>query len=374
MIRRGHLRTPALLAALLLPAACGSSDPERPPRPDTPLIVTELAAQAAAAPLEPYPSQGGDLPVVKVARSVPALSFAPLDVARAMNFFEYVGVKVEYQELQAGASLAQAVLGGSVELGSSASTEMAAAVARGTDFRAIENVIMMTLQVCVRKDWAAEKGVGPEDDLKARLAALKGAKIAISGPGSVSDRAMRWMVDHYGGLDSDNDVEMVQVGGAAAMSTALDEGRVQAFMLSSPNCQQTRNGMVLVQPTEVEEFKNYVHEVLYGRAEWIEENPDLARRVATAVAMGNNFVRKHPETAIKLLQKTFSKVDPKTIEDSFNSNILPNIPANGTMDEAMWESTNRLLIDTGLIDKPLDVSEGRVWTNSFISIEDAVVH
>jgi NitT/TauT family transport system substrate-binding protein len=374
MIRRGHLRTAALLAALLLPAACGSSDPERPPRPDTPLIVTELAAQAAAAPLEPYPSQGGDLPVVKVARSVPALSFAPLDVARAMNFFEYVGVKVEYQELQAGASLAQAVLGGSVELGSSASTEMAAAVARGTDFRAIENVIMMTLQVCVRKDWAAEHGVGPEDDLKARLAALKGAKIAISGPGSVSDRAMRWMVDHYGRLDSDNDVEMVQVGGAAAMSTALDEGRVQAFMLSSPNCQQTRNGMVLVQPTEVEEFKNYVHEVLYGRAEWIEENPDLARRVATAVAMGNNFVRKHPETAIKLLQKTFSKVDPTTIEDSFNSNILPNIPANGTMDEAMWESTNRLLIDTGLIDKPLDVSEGGVWTNSFISIEDAVVH
>lgn len=376
MLNVRALTLPVVAAFLLGTVACGDSGSGSGPRPFSSgsLIPPDLVAEAKAQPLKPYPSQPGNLPVVRVARSVPALSFAPLDVARSMNFFEYLGVKVEYTELQAGSSLAQAVLGGSVDLGASASTEMVAAVARGTDFLAIENVVMMTLQVCVRKDWAEQHGVSRADPLERRLAALKGAKIAISGPGSVSDRGMRWMVDHYGHLDSNRDVEMIQVGGAAAMSTALDQNRVQAFLLSSPNCQQTRDGTVLIEPTDVTEFKNYVHEVLYGKREWIEQNPDLARRVATAVAMGNNFVLKHPEEAAKLLQQTFSKVQPEIIKQAFEGNILPNIRADGIMTPQMWSSTNDVLIQTKLITKPLDTAEDKFWTNRYLSPPDAKVH
>ena len=119
------------------------------------------------------------------------VSVAALDIARQMNFFEYMGVKVKFTELAAGSTALQALLGGSVDLVDSASVEMAASTARGADVRAIQNTSMMTLQVCVRKDWAAQKGVTASSDLKARVRALDGAKIAISGPGSASNRTMR---------------------------------------------------------------------------------------------------------------------------------------------------------------------------------------
>ena len=43
--------------------------------------------QAEANPLSPYPSQPGNLPKVAVGQSIPALSFAALDIAQEMNFF-----------------------------------------------------------------------------------------------------------------------------------------------------------------------------------------------------------------------------------------------------------------------------------------------
>ena len=360
-----------LLGASALTACGGDEGGEGAEAISGPLVPATLVEQAKKNPTQPYPSQEGELEEVRVARSVPALSFAALDVAREMNFFEYMGVKVEFTELASGSTALQALLGNSVDLVDSASVEMAASSAKGAKVRAIQNTSMMTLQVCVRKDWAAQKGVTPESDLRARVGALKGAKIAISGPGAASDRTMRWLLEKYGGLDPNKDVDMLQVGGAPAMSAALDKNQVQAFMLSAPNCAQAKNGLVLIQPQEVQEFANYVHEVLYGTSKWIEDNPAAATRVATAVSLGNNFLHTHTDTAIEILQKQFSKVDPKVIEDAIRTSILPNVKEGGAMDLGMWENTGKVLLEAGFISSPLEPKEGELWTNEFIRGEEA---
>jgi NitT/TauT family transport system substrate-binding protein len=339
-----------------------------------PLVPDKLVEQAKANPLQPYPSQKGKLPEVRVARSVPALSFAALDLAVAMNFFEYNGVKVKFTELEAGSTALQGLLGGSIDLVDSASVEMAASTDQGADVIALENTSMMTMQICVRKDWAAKKGVDETSDIKDRVRALKGAKIAISGPGSASDRNMRWLLKTYGGLNPDKDVDILQVGGAPAMSGALDENQVQAFMLSAPNCAQSKDGMVLIQPQEVPQFANYIHEVLYGSRDWVEENAGTATRVATAVAMGNNFLLTHTDEAIKLLQKQYSKVDPEVIANAVKDSIIPNVKKHGLMDASMWKNTNKVLTEAGFIKEPLDVGEGQIWTNKYIRKGEAVVH
>ena len=76
----------------------------------------------------------------------------------------------------------QAVSSGSINIGDSASTEIATAAVKGLPLQAIQNTIMMTLQVCVRKAWAQSHGVTPSSPLADRVEALKGANIAITGP------------------------------------------------------------------------------------------------------------------------------------------------------------------------------------------------
>ncbi|MGY4650821.1 ABC transporter substrate-binding protein [Mycobacterium sp. URHB0021] len=368
--------TALIVGTALIVAGCGKDSEAAGPTsaPTGPLVPAPTLQQAEANPLSPYPSQPGNLPKVAVGQSIPALSFAALDIAQEMNFFGFLGVDVDYQQLQAGSTMLQAVSSGSINIGDSASTEIATAAVKGLPLQAIQNTIMMTLQVCVRKAWAQSHGVTPSSPLADRVEALKGAKIAITGPGSVSDTIARWLLKKYTQLDANNDVSLIQVGGAASFAPSLDSDRVQAFILSAPNCQQAKEGEVLIQPTEIETFRNYTHEVLYVRSDWAKKNSDIATRVATAVAMGNNFILKHPTQALEVLQKKYPQVPPSVVAKAFGDNILPNIRGDGKFSEEMWASTGQVLQEGGFIPKPLDVTEGAIWTNNYINVESAKVY
>ncbi|MGH3749410.1 MAG: ABC transporter substrate-binding protein, partial [Micromonosporaceae bacterium] len=201
MPKSRHYVLPVVVGLLMgMLSGCGGDEGGGADAVSGPLVPKKLAEQAAKDPFKPYPSQK-KLENVHLARSIPALSFAPLDLAQRMNFFEYMGVKLKFTELKAGSTALQALLGGSVDLVDSASVEMAASTAQGAEVMAIQNTSMMTMQICVRKDWAEKHGVDTSSELKDKVAALKGAKIAISGPGSASDRNMRWLVDKYAGLN-----------------------------------------------------------------------------------------------------------------------------------------------------------------------------
>lgn len=357
--------------AFALSACSAGNSTQSSAAASTPAAAASGSAAASGGgatfdPSEKLPDASGELKTIKLAQSVPALSFSPLIVALDRNFFGYQGLKVEFVELQSGATALQAIVGGSINLVDSASTEVASAIAKGTDLYAIQNTINMTLQVCVRKDWAQKANVTPDSPLEQRMAALKGATIGITGPGAVSDKAMRYLLTKFGSLDPNTDTTITQVGGASAMAGALDANQIQAFLLSPPNCANTKEGEVLVEPADVPTFKNYTHEVLYGEKKWIEANEDLATRAATAISMGNNYILKYPDQALKILQAQFSKVDPSVIENAFNKTILPQVKEDGKFDSAMWENTNTVLVDAGIIDKPVDTAEGVVWTNKYI--------
>ncbi len=327
------------------------------------------AAPSVAASIDPtasYPSKSGSLPSVTFAQSVPQLSFAPFEIAQNMNFFGYEGVKLQFIQLQSGATSLQAMESGSIDLVDSASTEVATAAAKGLDFEAIENTIMMTLQFCVSKDWAQQHKVTASSTIQQKMAAMKGATIGITGPGAVSDTATRYLLKKYGNLNPDTDTRIIQVGGAAAIPGALDAGQIQGFLLSPPACGQTKNGMVLVDPSQLPEFQNYTHEVVYGSKKWLTANKDLATKVATAVAMGNNFILKYPAAALALLEKDFPKVAPSVVETSFNDTIKPQIKPDGKFDASMWQNTMQVFADMGIVKQALDTSEGGVWTNAYI--------
>jgi len=369
------------LAAGLALSACGGSAaapsgpaPASLAAPASAKPATSAAASASAKPAASAAASAaakpatGNLPSVRIAQSVPTLSFAPLVVARDLGYFEKQGVKLEFTQLQSGATAQQALIGGSVDFVGSASTEVVAAQAQGAPVQAVEGLIKMTLEVCANKKWMDGKGVTPSSSLEQRMAAFKGATIGITGPGAVSDRAMRWLLQKYGKLNPDTDTTIVTTG-ADALTTGLQAGRLQGFLQSPPNCEvaaKDGSAEVLVKPGDVPEFGNYIHEVLYTTSTWASGHKDLASKSATALAMGNNYLLQHPQEGQAVIQKAMSAVPQDIVQNAMKDIILPQIPKDGKMSEDMWTATNTVLLESGMIKQALDVKDGKVWTNSYI--------
>jgi NitT/TauT family transport system substrate-binding protein len=342
------------------------------PRTNTSQAAEPAPSGGAVDPLAPYASKPGDLPTIKFAQDIDVLSFAPAIIARDMNFFGYQGVKLEFIQLQSGTTSLQAMVSGSIDLVNSGSTQLAQAVAAGAgEFQAIENTSFMTLELCVREDWAHAHNVTRTSSLDERMSALKGAIIGITGPGADSDRNARLLLHKYGDLDPNRDVTITQIGGGSALQAGMDKGQIDAFILSPPSCQATESGMVLVPLSEVPDFKNFPFHILYSSKDWLEAHKNVASAVATAVAMGGNFIATHPEAALELLQKNFSSVDPTIIANAFNGTIKSTIPPNGKFDASMWEMTSKWLMENELAREPLNTEAGGLWTNEYI--DDASV-
>ena len=353
------------------PAAASAPSPAASPAAavPSPAVVGSPSASGPVAIPTPLPPKSGQLETVRLAVSIPALSFSPVYIAEALGYFGAQGVKVDSTQLQSGGVAQKALVGGSVDMVESTSTDLAPAVSQGINLIAIQDTANMTNEVCGRKDFFAAKGITESSSLKDKMAALKGAAIGITSPGSNSDRVIRWLVEKYGGLNPDTDTQIIQVGSVSADAQGLDQNRIQAYVSSPPTCEintASGNGMVLVKPSDVPEFKTFVLEVLYTTKDWAQQHQAAAKGVATAISMGNNFALKHPDQAIAMMQKQFDKVDPKAVDQAMRLTVLPAIPPDGKMTQAGWEGTISVLTESHQLDKPVDAKEGVLWTNQYI--------
>jgi ABC-type nitrate/sulfonate/bicarbonate transport system substrate-binding protein len=364
----------AVSAAACSSSGSGSTQPSQNSAATTNVTVpASLVAKAKANPLSPYPSQSTSVGTVTIGQSVPTMSFAPLEVAKAMNFFGYLGVKVNYSTLESGTAMQEAVVGGSINVGADASTDVAEMIAKGLPGVAVANVMPMTLQVCVNKSWAQQHGLSPAQPLIQRVAGLKGAAFGITGPGALSDAAGRWLVKTYGGIDPDTGITSITVG-SSSLAPSVDANKIQAFLQSAPTCEETSNGEVLIGPSEVPQWKNYANEVLFTTQTYARSNTAAMTRVATAVDMGAKFIATHPQQAITMLEKLYPSKSPSTISAAFQAGIAPSLAPNVDFNSTMWENVNSILVGGGTISKPISTAPNTSWTNQYIDSAAATVY
>lgn len=328
-------------------------------------VPASLAAQAKKHPLAPYPSQK-HLTSVTIGQSVPTMSFAPLQVAESMNFFGYLGLNVTYATLQSGTAMQEAVIGGTIDLGADASTDPAEGYAKGIDLQAIGDIMPMTLQLCVEKSWASQHHVSPSSTLTAKAKALKGATFGITGPGALSDAADRWFMKKYGKITPTTGITSVTVG-SSSLAPSLSSGKIDAFFQSPPTCQEFAGAEALITPGQIPLFKNYANEVLFTSASYAKSHASILLRVATAVAMGDQFMKQEPTASILLLEKLYPTTSPTIIAGAFLKGILPSVTTTIKFTTSMWENVNKVLVTGGSIPSPISTKPTAMWTNKYIS-------
>ncbi|MBL8103207.1 MAG: ABC transporter substrate-binding protein [Anaerolineales bacterium] len=112
---------------------------------------------------------------------------------------------------------------------------------------------------------------------------------------------------------------------------------------------------------------NVYANTLFVSEELAQSNPDLISRFVKATLRGYQFAIENPE-AIAVLALNYDETLDLTFQQEVMKAQIPFIDTGdapiGSMDESVWNSTQKILLDFGLISAPIDLN--LVFTNKFI--------
>lgn len=192
------------------------------------------------------------------------------------------------------------------------------------------------------------------------------ATIGVSAVGGTQDRVARW-VAAQGGLDPKTGVQVAMVSPPPAIQAALENGRIDAFVLSAPKAglAEARGfGTLLVDPDkDFPQLHALPNLVLVGI-----RDPDAAgvkRIKATTVAMqqGAHDVIAHPDQAADRIGGKFCAKIPQPIMRAAVHSLLDGLAGRGRFTPANITALTRFSTESGT---PVPATKD-YWTNRFIA-------
>ena len=209
---------------------------------------TLLAASALALAA---PAHAQAARKVRIGQATPAVSFLPIQAARALGTFAAAGLELDWAAIPGGDPSCLAALdSGDIDFAAVGTETLLNAIGKGQPFQMIASLMSkVSLELVVSNKVIERTGIAPADDpLEKRLSALKGITVGVSAIGGTQDRAARWLA-RQAGLDPRTEVQIAMAGPPPAIQGALEAGRIDAFVLSPPEgllAEDARTGQVLV--------------------------------------------------------------------------------------------------------------------------------
>jgi NitT/TauT family transport system substrate-binding protein len=186
-----------------------------------------------------------------------------------------------------------------------------------------------------------------------KLADLRGKTIGISTFGS---QAYLTTVTLFrrAGLEPGKDVNLLPAGDNAARLQAMDAGRIDASILSSPfDIFGAKKGykVLLWSRDHVPLTQNAVV-VSDSR---LKQSPDQVKRMIKGSIEGLKFIREHQEESVAIASK-WLRMDPATTRAAFE-NYLPCYSADGSLSDQALRDLIQYELDRGPIKKEVPLSQ-----------------
>jgi NitT/TauT family transport system substrate-binding protein len=253
-------------------------------------------------------------------------AFVPFYVA-VEGLYRAEGLEVELVTMQGSPGMAQALASDSVDIGVTALNTAINLLNAGQRVKAIWGVSGRA-----ENAWFAKRDVAAWEDLKGRT-------MAVSGFGGFSDAISRHALRRHG-LDPKRDVQMIQLGSAAARYQALAAGRVDAVILSPPfRWEAEAKGMKRL-GTEAEEIApDWPKGLFVVKESFIAANPRTLRAFLRAHVRAVRLARDNREAAVQALVKHL-RADRPAAERAYHE-LAPGLQDRWSLPEqgmrVFWE-------------------------------------
>ena len=321
-----------------------------------------LIAAVAAAATRPVRAGG----IVRIGQATASLSFLPLWSARATGSFAAENLDLDWAAIPGGDPAALAALdSGDLDLAAVGADTLLAAIAKGQPFQAVATLMdRVTLDLVASADFMAKRRIAPGDPLPQRLRALDGSIIGVGAVGGAQDRAVRWLAKR-GDLDPKS-MQVALVGGPPALQAALQNGRIDAVVLSPPEGQIAEAGgygrRLIGMADDFAELRAVPFLLLAAKL----PVADPTRIVGTlrALAAADTALLAAPDKVADAIQaKFFPKID-QTIIRAGVAALKPGIAAKGIFGPGGAQAMLDFAKQSGVaVD---DLTADRLVTNTFI--------
>lgn len=265
------------------------------------VILTFLLSTALIAAEGP-----AERPLEKVAIAYSSLSgnMAPLWIAHERGFFRKYGLDAQPVFIESGTTTVQSLISKDVLFAQMAGAGVLQSRLRGSDVVMIAGVInTLTFKFYV------DKNIKQPDQ-------LKGKTVAVTRYGSSTDFALRYALERYG-LTPEKDVAILQAGNMPAMVAALESGKIQGAILSSPFTLRAKNmGFPLMADLQMLGLE-YQHTGLATTQALIKARPDLVRNAMKAYIEGIHYYKTHRAESLAILAKYLKTTDAEVLTEVY---------------------------------------------------------
>jgi NitT/TauT family transport system substrate-binding protein len=337
-------------------------------------ILGLTRALILAAAMSLLPTLASAQQPVRISQGFASLSFLPVWGARALNTFAPQGLTATALISPGGDPAALAALdAGDADLAAVGTETALRAVAKGQPFEIVYNVMSkVTLEVVVAPSFLEKTGVKPGDPLEKRIAALKGATIGVAAVGGTQETAARWIAAK-GGLDPKNDIKIAQVGSPVALQAALENKRIDAFVLSPPEgylAAKSGTGVILISlGDDFPLLANQPYLVLVAKKPIDDKASELIVKTVRALQAASTDLITDPEPSALAIQKQFfAKADPAAIVAAIKS-LNSGVAGRGKLDVQAFQNQLVFSKEVGTnFGKEFDAaaSQNDLWTNEFV--------
>ena len=258
-------------------------------------------------------------------------------IAHDAGFFKKNGLDVELVYIGSTTVAATAIVAQDIQVGNVAGSGVANAAIRGADMVSAG----CTINVLAYELVVLDSIKTPED--------LKGKSIGISRFGSVSDVAARELLKGLG-LRPQEDVKILQVGGASERAAGFSRGVIAGFPSPPGNVNLIPGGLphrVLADMADLKKPYPLPFICAVTTKSYLAKNRSVVRRVMMALIEASHYFKTNKEGAQKVIAKYLRGANKAYLDTSYDSTvkIIERVPY--TTREGM-----KIQLDDGLKQAP----------------------
>jgi ABC-type nitrate/sulfonate/bicarbonate transport system substrate-binding protein len=311
------------------------------------------AALACAIAASAFGSAGAaDTTLVVGKAAATADPIIAVNVGDKKGFFKKHGIDVKILDFTGGSKMTQAMVAGSIDIGDGAGTEIAH-IAKGAPMMAVcENTTTLPF---------ISIGVPYDSPLKS-IKELKGKKVGVSTPGSLTDWLAKELEQKEGwGPDA---LTRVAIGNAPTASTAAfrdhlldaDIGGTSTFLAM----EEKKVGRVLAPVTSYE--GPVASGTLFASNRLIESNPEALRAFLAGWIETTTFIRTNKPETVKIEREVtgFSE----TVQSREYDIVTSMFTKDCRFDPESLATLKRSFVELGLLDAPPDMS--KLYTEAYL--------
>ena len=332
-------------------------------------VNRSLFAATMLLAIGPALSPAHALDTVRVAASSVSMLSIPVYIADVTGIARKNGIELEDKQFKGGPVALAAVISGGADFYLGATSSAIRAAEKGTGA-----IIVATLTseytINIAAKTSAVPGITAATPLPQRLAAIKGLRIGVTGPGSGTHQIVRYLLEQQG-FDEKRDATIAFVDSGSQMLAALQAGNVDAVAAASPTSDlivRTMGGVMLVNGAagEYPGLEGFPFISVVSTKRWTDSHPDVTKRFVKSLTESAAVMHGDKVDADKARDAVHAKYFNSTPKDLFDAgwaSMAPAFPANLTPTakqmNAAVEFLNRFSEDK------IKVAPGEVMTGKF---------